>query len=118
MDEDPEVLEFFARRLVVSYALVDVYNRSLRAQGFADEAEAIATAWKSGDREGAPTHVSPKMIEELFVVGDASTCSARIQAFRDAGIKTPVLFPFSVAGDPDERLKRVTAATAALAPSH
>jgi hypothetical protein len=116
LDEDPEVLDFFSRRLVVSYALVDVYNRSLAMQGFADEAAAIASAWKAGDRDGAPAHVSATMIEELLVTGDKATCSESLRAFRDAGVKTPVLFPFSVAGDPADRITRVKATTAALAP--
>ncbi len=35
VDEDPDALEKHLRRLLVTYAMVDVYNRSLADQGFA-----------------------------------------------------------------------------------
>lgn len=117
VDEDPEVLEFMARRLVSSYAVVDVYNRSLKQQGFAAEAEAIAKAWGAGDRDEAANRVTDDMIEQLLVTGDAETCRRKLTAFRDAGVRTPVVLPVSVAGDPAERTERVRAAVAALAPS-
>jgi probable F420-dependent oxidoreductase len=116
VDEDEEVLTFLARKLVSSYAVVDVYNRSLREQGFAAEAEAIAKAWTAGDRDEATLRVTDEMIEKLFISGDARTCAQRLQEFRAAGVKTPVLLPTSVAGDPAERSERVRATVAALAP--
>ncbi|MGH2731133.1 MAG: LLM class flavin-dependent oxidoreductase, partial [Actinomycetota bacterium] len=116
VDEDPEVLEFMARRLVSSYAIVDVYNRSLTQQGFAAEAEAIAKAWRAGDRDEAANRVTDEMLDQLLVTGDAETCRRKLTVFRDAGIKTPIVLPISVAGDPAERTERVRAAVTALAP--
>jgi probable F420-dependent oxidoreductase len=116
VDEDPEVLEFMARRLVSSYAIVDVYNRSLTQQGFAAEAEAIAKAWQAGDRDEAPNRVTGEMLDKLLVAGDAETCRRKLTEFRAAGVKTPVVLPISVAGDPGERAERVRAAVTALAP--
>jgi hypothetical protein len=56
------------------------------------------------------------MLERTFVFGDAEHCRQRIAEFREAGVKTPVLYPFSMAGSADERGERVTAAVEALAP--
>ena len=116
VDEDEGVLDYIAKRLTASYAMVDVYNRSLRAEGFADEADAIRELWSAGDRNGAMEKVSDRMLDRLHIFGDVDHCRERIDEFRDAGVKTPVLGPISVAGEPDERKERIVAAAKALAP--
>lgn len=117
MDEDEEVLGFMARRLITSYVTVDVYNRSISAQGFETEARAIKDAWRAGDRDRANDLVSDELVDRLLIFGDRDACREKLRAFRDAGVKTPVLFPFSVAGDPVERAKRVSTLVETLAPS-
>ena len=117
MDEDPETLAFMGRRLMTTYAMVDVYNRSLRLQGFEDEARAIVEAWKAGERDKAAASVSDRMLQELNIFGTAEECRSGLNRFREAGVKTPVLAPVSIAGDPIERLDRVAALVASLAPS-
>lgn len=116
VDEDPKVLRFVSRRLVTTYAAVAVYNRSLILQGFEEEATAIASAWAAGDREAATEAVSDRLLDELLITGTAEQCREGLAEFRAAGVKTPVLLPVSVAGDPAERVTRVHEAVAALAP--
>jgi probable F420-dependent oxidoreductase len=106
IDEDEETLRFMLRRLTTAYAMVDVYNASLRRQGFEKQAIQIADLWRSGDRDGAAASVTDEMLESLYIFGDAETCKKRIQLFRDAGIKTPVIMPISVEGDPAVRLEK------------
>ena len=115
MDEDPETLSYILRRTVTGYAMVDVYNRSLAQQGFAEEAGAIVAAWTAGERERAAASVSDEMISQLNVIGDADACRAGLERFRAAGVKTPVTFPISVEADPRERRERVERTIRALA---
>lgn len=117
LDEDPVALRPRARRAIVGYGMVDVYNRSLARQGFEDETRAITEAWTAGDRTGATEAVSDEMIEQLFAAGDRERCVDRIRTFRDAGVRTPVLYPFTVAEDTEERTARVRAAVEALGES-
>ena len=114
MDEDQNTLSYFGKRLVTTYAMVDVYNRSLQHQGFEREAHAIVEAWNAGERDAAADSVTDEMMYELNIAGDADTCRKRLQEFRDAGVKTPVVLPVSVAGDPEERKERVSSTVAAL----
>lgn len=116
VDEDDEFLRFMLRRLTTNYAIVDVYNASLTRQGFGDPAESITKLWQSGERDGAAAAVTDEMLESLYLFGGAEDVSAGIDRFREAGIKTPVLFPLSVAGDPAERLDRVKKTIEVLAP--
>jgi probable F420-dependent oxidoreductase len=113
--EDEQVLTYMARRLTASYAMVDVYNRSLRNEGFEAESDAIRELWSAGDRNGAVERVSDRMLDRLHVFGDLDHCLARIEEFRAAGITTPVIAPISVAGDPAERATRIVDATRSLA---
>lgn len=117
VDEDEEVLRYMMRRLTTTYAMVDVYNASLTRQGFGAAAAELAARWKDGDREGAAEAVTDAMLEGLYVFGGADECRRRLGQFREAGITTPVIFPVSVAGDPEERLLRIRNAVTALAPS-
>jgi alkanesulfonate monooxygenase SsuD/methylene tetrahydromethanopterin reductase-like flavin-dependent oxidoreductase (luciferase family) len=105
------------RRLLTGYAIVPAYNASLERQGFGEEAAAIAGAWSAGERDRAKEAFSDRMLDELFVTGDAAHCGERIAAFREAGVRTPVVMPLSFAGTPEERAERVAAAVEALAPS-
>lgn len=107
LDEDEEFLQFMLRRLTASYVMVDVYNASVSRQGFAEEAKSLAARWRAGDREGAAQEVTAEMLDEFYIFGDAGVCKKKIERFREAGVKTPVIMPISVVGDPAERLERV-----------
>lgn len=113
VDHEPEVLSVAARRLLLSYAPVDVYARSLAAQGFGREIAAIREAWAAGDRKRAVELVPDHMIDALFVTG-VERAAARLGELRDAGVTTPVLLPMSFAEGGDERAARVRRAIEAL----
>ena len=106
VDEDRAALKKAERRLITTYAMVDVYNRSLAQQGFSGEAEAIVSAWQAGRRDEATEAVSEDMIEGLHISGNADECTEKLKLFRRAGVRTPVLLPMSVATDREEQAKR------------
>jgi alkanesulfonate monooxygenase SsuD/methylene tetrahydromethanopterin reductase-like flavin-dependent oxidoreductase (luciferase family) len=117
LDEPADLHAFMSRRLITSYAITPGYNRSLARQGFTREATAILEAWNAGDREGAGKAITDEMVERFFLPLDAAAARARIEEYRAAGVRTPVLMPMSYAGSPEERAERVTATVEALAPS-
>lgn len=113
VDEEPEILSVAARRLLLSYAPVDVYARSLAAQGFGAEIAAIREAWAAGDRRRAVETVPHSMLDALFVMGGPDHAAQRLEELRAAGVTTPVLLPMSFA-DPSERTTRIRRAVEAL----
>jgi probable F420-dependent oxidoreductase len=117
VDEPQDLVRFMGRRLLTGYAIVPAYNASLARQGFASAASGISEAWSGGDRDGATSLVTDAMLDQLMVFGDAAACLARIQDYRDAGVRTPVLMPLSVAGSVGDRAERLAAAVEALAPT-
>jgi alkanesulfonate monooxygenase SsuD/methylene tetrahydromethanopterin reductase-like flavin-dependent oxidoreductase (luciferase family) len=103
--------EVMARRMVSSYANVPHYGRLLSRQGFGEEVEAIRARWRAGDRAAAAGRVSAAMLGELVSVGGAEVHRERIDAYRRAGLETPVLWFQSPDGSP-ETLRRTMAEVA------
>ena len=116
-EEQEETARFMGRRMLTGYAIVPAYNASLARQGFEDEAKEIAEAWAAGERDRATEAFSDRMLDELFVTGDAEACRSRIEEYRQAGVRTPVIMPLSFAGSAEERAERVAKAVELLAPS-
>jgi len=114
--EPEETARFMGRRMLTGYAIVPAYNASLERQGFEDEAREIADLWAKGERDEATEAFSDRMLDELFVTGSPEECTKRIEEYREAGVKTPVIMPLSFAGSSEERAERVVDAIEALAP--
>ena len=98
--------------MMTPYVAVPAYNRFIAAQGFEDEARQVADAWANNEREKARDAVSDRLIDALVIMGSAGECKERLESFREAGLVTPILAPFSLTGDPT----KVGAALKALAP--
>lgn len=75
------------------------YNRLMAESGFPEAAQAIRTAWQAGKREEAAKLVPDALLQALGVAGTPRECRERIEAYRQAGIALPIIFP--VGGGPD-----------------
>lgn len=104
--DDPAAARRWLARDITGYAIVEAYARFFSAAGYAEEVEAINRAWQAGDRAGAVTHVSPRVLDGLGNVGSAESCRERITEFAKAGLTMPVVFPFSPDPDPRPALLR------------
>lgn len=80
------------------YIAVPAYNRYLQAQGFEAEAGAVAKRWGEGDRKGAVDAITDEMVDALTLLGPAGRCKERLEAFRAAGLDTPILMLMSPNG--------------------
>jgi probable F420-dependent oxidoreductase len=80
-----------ARRDLFSYATVDSYARMFRDAGFADEVTDLRERFAAGDRDGAVTAISQRMVDAIDFVGDATEVHAFFRSYADAGVDVPVL---------------------------
>jgi probable F420-dependent oxidoreductase len=121
LDEDVDRLRPLLRRELAGYGSTRPYNAFFRRQGFAVEAEAIRAAWERRDGQAAAAAVSDRMVDELFVVGDADACRARLRTFVEAGIRTLLIMPVSAHTDEDGHrqsvLRTIEGVARELAPS-
>ena len=111
-DEDVEQVRGAVRWMMTPYVAVPAYNRFIAAQGFEEEARQVADAWKNNERDKARDAISDRLIDALVIMGPAGECKQRLESFREAGLTTPILAPFSLTGEPE----RVKAALEAMAP--
>lgn len=109
-DERDEVLGF-ARWMIAPYLATPGYNRFIAHQGFEEIAQAVATKWGAGDRQGALDAITDELIDALVIAGPPGACKERIESFREAGLDTPVVMLLSQKG-PDA----IEPAIEALAP--
>ena len=82
-------------RDITGYAIVEAYARFFRQSGYEPEIDALNAAWRGGDRAGAVTQLSARVLDGLGVVGEEAFCRARVEEFARAGLTMPVIVPFS-----------------------
>lgn len=98
VDEPRDDAFAMARWLLTPYCVVPGYNHYIASQGFEDEAAAISKLWSEGDRKGASTAVSDRLVDAMVMIGSAAECKDRIASFREAGLDTPILMFLSTRG--------------------
>jgi len=73
------------------YFATSVYNRFVAWCGFEDEAREILAGWTARDRARTNRAVSDDMVDRIAIIGPASHCRERLEAFRAAGVTTPMV---------------------------
>jgi probable F420-dependent oxidoreductase len=86
-------------RTFAGYVATSVYNRFYRWMGYEEEAEAIAQAAAAKDRNGMAAAFTGRMVQDLFLIGDASAVIARLRDYVDAGVTIPVVAPLAPNAD-------------------
>lgn len=101
------------RRTFAPYAATTVYNRFFRWLGYVEEMDALGAALSVGDRAGAAAALSDRMVDDLYVLGDAGTVADRVAAYAEAGVTVPVIA--SLGATPADADRTLTAVAAHLA---
>jgi alkanesulfonate monooxygenase SsuD/methylene tetrahydromethanopterin reductase-like flavin-dependent oxidoreductase (luciferase family) len=106
VDEDPDRFRSAVRRELAIYGAARAYNAAFARQGYAAEAEAMQAAWQRADSRAAAEAVSERLIADTYVFGSPEACRARLAAYREAGLRTPIVVPIALDADPAERRRR------------
>ncbi len=69
------------------------YNRLLAEAGFAGEVSAIKEAFDRGGREAAAKAVPDTLVDAVALAGNPQQCRDRIEAYRRAGLRLPIVSP-------------------------
>lgn len=84
------------RHVFAPYVATTVYNRFYRWMGYEEEAATIADAAASGDKQAMAAAMSDRIVDDLFILGDADTVAARVQEYVDAGVTVPAIAPMGM----------------------
>ncbi len=92
--DDVEGARAALRQMMGPYFATSVYNRFIAWCGFEAEARAILEGWRAKDRARNLAAVTDDLVDRLAIIGPAEHCRARLRAFVDAGVTTPMIQPF------------------------
>lgn len=86
------------RKTLTSYAMLPNYRNYWKEAGYVEEMEAVEAAMAAKDMDKIGDCLSDRWLADTTLAGTASEVREGIEAWFDAGIKTPIIVPSSAAG--------------------
>jgi alkanesulfonate monooxygenase SsuD/methylene tetrahydromethanopterin reductase-like flavin-dependent oxidoreductase (luciferase family) len=95
------------RRTVTNYPLMPYYRNYWKDAGYIEEMTAIETAIAEGRTEEIPKYLPDRWLADITLFGPPAKIRDGVEAWRAAGIKTPVLVPLSADGNQTTAIRQV-----------
>lgn len=89
--ENAEWARTIGRRMISSYLTVPVYAKFHEWLGRGDLIEEMGRLWEAGDRKAANAVIPDEVVDQLILHGSAEECRAKIRAYVENGLDTPVI---------------------------
>ena len=100
------------RRTVTNYALMPNYRNYWKEAGWVEEMTAIENAVADGRTDQIGKYLPDRWLADIALFGSATKVRDGVEAWRAAGIRTPILVPLSADGDQHTALRQVFGAFA------
>jgi probable F420-dependent oxidoreductase len=88
---DADTARAIGRRVLTAYLTVPAYFKFHEWLGRGDLLRPMLELWQAGDRKGASAAIPQAVVDDLVIHGDLATCRDRVDAYRQAGLDTPVI---------------------------
>ena len=98
ISDDLEAAKAVNRRTLISYAMLPNYRNYWKAAGYVEEMEGVESALAAGDRDRVPHYLTDRWLSDTTLFGSARAVREGVEAWFDAGIKTPIIVPSSANG--------------------
>jgi alkanesulfonate monooxygenase SsuD/methylene tetrahydromethanopterin reductase-like flavin-dependent oxidoreductase (luciferase family) len=86
------------RRTLSGYVTLPNYRNYWKEAGYVEEMEAIEAALEAGERDRLPGLMTDAWLADTTLFGPASKVLEGLEAWYDAGLRTPILVPSSAVG--------------------
>jgi alkanesulfonate monooxygenase SsuD/methylene tetrahydromethanopterin reductase-like flavin-dependent oxidoreductase (luciferase family) len=110
--DDIEAARNVNRRTLSSYALLPNYRNYWKEAGYVEEMEAIEQAVAAGETDRVPGLLSDRWLADTTLFGPVARVREGVAAWREAGVRTPILVPSSAAGNQLSAIRELFAAFA------
>ncbi len=100
------------RKTLISYTMLPNYRNYWKEAGYVEEMEAIEKAIAEKRTNDIPTLMSDKWLADCTLFGTATQVRDGVEAWKAAGIWTPIVVPSSAAGNQMKAFEEVLAAFA------
>ncbi|MFT5174317.1 MAG: alkanesulfonate monooxygenase SsuD [Gammaproteobacteria bacterium] len=114
IDDDEAAAAAVNRRTLTHYAALPNYRNYWMEAGYEEEMNGVAAAIAAGQPEKIADHLSDKWLSDNTLYGSASKVLQGLEAWYDAGIRTPILVPSSAKGNQFKAIEEVFALCAKL----
>jgi alkanesulfonate monooxygenase SsuD/methylene tetrahydromethanopterin reductase-like flavin-dependent oxidoreductase (luciferase family) len=112
VDDDSAAAKAVNRKTLSGYLLLPNYRNYWKEAGYVEEMEAVEVALARGERERLPSLMSDRWLSDTTLSGSASQVREGIEAWRAAGVTTPIVVPSSTRGGQLKAFEEVLAAFA------
>ena len=99
ISEDIQAAKAVNRRTLTSYAMLPNYRNYWKEAGYVEEMNAIEQAIVDGKPEKVPEFLTDGWLADTTLFGTPTQVRDGVEAWFDAGIKTPILVPSSANGN-------------------
>ena len=109
ISDDIEAAKAVNRKTLTNYALLPNYRNYWKEAGFVDEMMEIEKAAAEKRFEDVPKYLTDAWLAQCTLYGPPSRIMDELDAWYDAGIKTPILVPSSAAGNQMKAIEELLA---------
>ena len=112
ISDDVEAAKAVNRRTLTRYTMLPNYRNYWKEAGYVEEMTAIENAAAEGRQSDIPSLMSDKWLADATLFGSASQVRDGVDAWREAGVSTPVIVPSSASGNQLKAVEELFAAYA------
>ena len=112
ISDDVEAAKAVNRRTLTRYTLLPNYRNYWKEAGYGEEMAAIEAAVAAGREAEIPSLMSDRWLADATLFGPAAKVREGVEAWRAAGITTPILVPSSAYGNQLKAVEEIFAAFA------
>jgi alkanesulfonate monooxygenase SsuD/methylene tetrahydromethanopterin reductase-like flavin-dependent oxidoreductase (luciferase family) len=98
IDEDRDAARAVNRKTLTGYVSLPNYRNYWKEAGYVDEMAAVERALEAGDADGVKAAMTDRWLDDCTLSGPAPFVRDEIEAWFDAGVKTPIVVPSSTSG--------------------
>ena len=98
ISDDKDAAMAVNRKTLTSYAYLPNYRNYWKQAGYEEEMTGVEDAITNEDFDRVPECLSERWLADTTLFGNASEVREGIEAWFDAGIKTPIVVPSAVSG--------------------
>lgn len=110
ISDDEAAAKAVNRRTLTSYAALPNYRNYWKDAGYVEEMEAVEAAIEAKNFDRIPAALSDRWLADTTLFGSVSKVREGVEAWFDAGIRTPILVPSSAAGNQMKAIEELFAA--------
>ena len=99
ISDDIEAAKAVNRRTLTGYAFLPNYRNYWKEAGYEEEMNAVEAALAEKAPEKVPACLSDRWLADTTLFGTVAQVREGVEAWFDAGVRTPILVPSSAAGN-------------------